>query len=117
MTNSTGPDPLSSEERRAVLREHLEREKARRRTAEAKLAAITDACRSIPTPIAERILAIIGAEERQPAPRVAALEAALRRHTHTCTDSKGTVCGGCLEPAPCPDAALLGDQPHGRTTT
>lgn len=32
--------------------------------AEAKLAAITDACRSIPTPIAQRLLAIIGEEEK-----------------------------------------------------
>ena len=45
MANSTGPDPLSPEERRAVLREHLEREKERRRTAEAKVAAIAEQCR------------------------------------------------------------------------
>lgn len=32
--------------------------------ARAKLAAITDACRSIPTPIAQRLLAIIGSEEK-----------------------------------------------------
>lgn len=36
------------------------RERADR--AEAKLAAVTDACRSIPSPIAERILAIIDTE-------------------------------------------------------
>jgi hypothetical protein len=33
-TDETGPDPLSPAERRAVLREHLEREKSRRRDAE-----------------------------------------------------------------------------------
>lgn len=36
---------------------------ARAEAAEAKLAAITDACRSIPTPIAKRLQAIIGSEE------------------------------------------------------
>lgn len=39
------------------------------------------------------------------------LRDALRRHTHTITDRKGTVCGGCLCPAPCPDAALAEPQP------
>ena len=67
------------------------------------------------TPHQARQLAEARAEAAEA--KVAELEAALRRHTHTCTDSKGTVCGGCLEPAPCPDAALLGDQSHGRTTT
>jgi len=37
--------------------------KDRAEAAEAKLAAITDACRSIPSPIANRILAIIGSRE------------------------------------------------------
>ena len=37
-TEETGPDPLTAGERRAVLREHLEREKSRRHDAEAKLA-------------------------------------------------------------------------------
>ena len=37
--------------------------KDRAEAAEAKLAAVRDACRSIPSPIAERILAIIGTEE------------------------------------------------------
>lgn|SRR5512146_58042 len=41
----------------------LERQAGRGRAAEAKLTAITVACRSIPTPIAERILAIISSEE------------------------------------------------------
>ena len=36
---------------------------ARAEAAEAKLAEVTDACRSIPSPIANRILAIIGTEE------------------------------------------------------
>ena len=45
MTNSTGPDPLSAAERRAVLREHLEREKDRRRIAEARVAGLEDALR------------------------------------------------------------------------
>lgn len=36
---------------------------ARAERAEARLAAVTDACRSIPSPIAERILAIIGTGE------------------------------------------------------
>jgi hypothetical protein len=40
MSDDTGPDPLSPDERRAVLREHLERERDRRRAAEAKLAEI-----------------------------------------------------------------------------
>ncbi len=80
MTNSTGPDPLSPEGRRVVLREHLEREKERRHAAEAK---------------------------------VAALEAALRKHMQWFKDEKGAkVCGGCLEPAPCPDAALAGEEPQ-----
>ena len=35
-------------------------ETVRREAAEARLAAIRDACRSIPSPIANRILAIIG---------------------------------------------------------
>lgn len=40
------------------------------------------------------------------------LRAALRRHTHSFTDPKGggELCGGCLEPSPCPDAALLGEE-------
>ena len=42
--------------------------------------------------------------------RVAALEAALRRHVPSFTDPKGAVlCGGCLLAAPCPDAALAGE--------
>ena len=41
-------------------RANAERERAER--AEARLAAITDACRSIPSPIANRILAIISEE-------------------------------------------------------
>lgn len=47
MTNDTGPDPLTADERRAVLREHLEREKSRRRTAEAQLGIATDALRRL----------------------------------------------------------------------
>lgn len=44
--------------------------------------------------------------------KVVALVAALRRHAHTFTDSTGVVlCGGCLEPAPCPDAALCAEEP------
>ena len=43
----------------ATIRAQFERAEA----AEAKLAAITDACRSIPSPIANRILAVIGSEE------------------------------------------------------
>lgn len=42
---------------------HLDRagaERERAERAEARLAAVRDACRSIPTPIAERILAITG---------------------------------------------------------
>ena len=42
-------------------RANAERERAEH--AEAKLAAITDACRSIPSPIANRILAIISEEK------------------------------------------------------
>ena len=42
MADSAGPDPLSPAERRAVLREHLEREKDQRRIAEARLAAVLD---------------------------------------------------------------------------
>jgi hypothetical protein len=43
--------------------------------------------------------------------RVAALEAALRCHVPAFTDPEGVVlCGGCLRPAPCPDAALAGGQ-------
>lgn len=42
MADMTGPDPLSPAERRAVLREHLEREKQRRRAAEAKLAEVRE---------------------------------------------------------------------------
>jgi len=37
--------------------------KDRAEAAEAKLAEVRDACRSIPSPIAERILALIGSEE------------------------------------------------------
>jgi hypothetical protein len=40
VSDSTGPDPLTAAERRAVLRENLEREKSRRRTAEAKLTEV-----------------------------------------------------------------------------
>jgi hypothetical protein len=58
---------------------------------------------------------------------LAALEtalAALSRHQQTITDSKGTICAGCLYPVPCPDKARvstallgetgqsLGEQPH-----
>ena len=42
---------------------------------------------------------------------IARLRAALRRHVLSFTDPKGTVlCGGCLEPAPCPDVALAGKE-------
>jgi hypothetical protein len=55
--------------------------------------------------VAERVRADAEAE-------IARLRAALRRHTHTFTDRHDTeVCGGCLEPAPCPDAALAGEGP------
>lgn len=60
-------------------------------------------------------VAAAGAEraERAEAARLAVLEAALRRHTHAFTDPGGAVlCGGCLEPAPCPDAALAGKEPQ-----
>jgi len=43
----TGPDPLSPAERVTVLREHLEREKSRRRTAEAELTQLQDANRMV----------------------------------------------------------------------
>lgn len=49
------PGPL-----RVLLSEHW---KDRAEAAEAKLAEVAAACRSIPTPIADRILAIIGTEE------------------------------------------------------
>ncbi len=47
MTTETGPDPLSPEERWAVLREHLEREKDRRRSAEAALGIAVTALRRL----------------------------------------------------------------------
>ena len=47
MSTSAGPDPLSPDERRAILREHLEREKSRRHTAEAALAIATAALRRL----------------------------------------------------------------------
>lgn len=47
MATSTGPDGLNPDERRAILREHLEREKSRRRTAEAQLGIATDALRRL----------------------------------------------------------------------
>ncbi len=52
-------------QRRGKLTPHQARKLAEERAeaAEAKLAAVTDACRSIPTPIAQRILAIVGSEE------------------------------------------------------
>ena len=37
------------------------------------------------------------------------LRGALRRHTRTLTDARGSFCAGCLEPAPCPDTALLSE--------
>jgi len=52
------------------------------------------------------------AERDRAVAKVARLEAALRRHTYSFTDSRGTVlCGGCLREAPCPDAGLAGDEP------
>jgi len=46
------------------------------------------------------------------------LRAALRRHQHKLTDSKGECCAGCLCDWPCPDAALLGEnQPGGKPAT
>lgn len=43
------------------------------------------------------------------------LLAALERHQHKITDSKGTICAGCLNDWPCPDiervrAVLLGKE-------
>ena len=46
-TETAGPDPLSADERRAILREHLEREKSRRVTAEAALGIAKDALRRL----------------------------------------------------------------------
>jgi hypothetical protein len=38
---------------------------------------------------------------------LAALREALRGHMHSFTDHTDTdLCGGCLRPSPCPDAAL-----------
>jgi hypothetical protein len=38
------------------------------------------------------------------------LREALKRHAHAFTDPEGAVlCGGCLLPAPCPDADLAGE--------
>ncbi len=55
-------------QRRGKFTPHQARKAAedRAEAAETKLAEIRDACRSIPTPIAERILAIIGTEEERP---------------------------------------------------
>jgi hypothetical protein len=71
MGNDTGPDPLSPDQRISILRGHLEREKSRRREAEARLAAIAEHCRTRPElagagypQLAADILAIIGSEER-----------------------------------------------------
>jgi hypothetical protein len=42
--------------------------------------------------------------------QLAVLRAALGRHVPSFTDPSGVVlCGGCLQPAPCPDAALAGE--------
>lgn len=41
---------------------------------------------------------------------VAALETALEalgRHQHAITDSRGTICAGCLSDWPCPDTAAI----------
>jgi len=45
---------------------------------------------------------IIKAEEEATGP----LRAALQRHQHKLTDSRGDCCAGCLSDWPCPDAAL-----------
>jgi len=47
MSTQTGPDPLSPAERRAILREHPEREKSRRHAAEAALGIATEALRRL----------------------------------------------------------------------
>lgn len=47
MTVTTGPDPMTPEERIIVLRRHLENEKSRRHAAEAQLAIATEALRRL----------------------------------------------------------------------
>lgn len=49
---------------REQVRRLIAAEWERAETAETKLAEITEACRSIPSPIANRLLAIIGTEEK-----------------------------------------------------
>jgi hypothetical protein len=57
----------------------------------------------------------LGHAQRRTGPvpdEAAGLREALRRHTHSFTDPGGAVlCGGCLRPAPCPDAALASGEP------
>jgi hypothetical protein len=57
-----------------------------------------------------RIGAAVAAAERERAEaELAGVREALKRHAHAFTDPKGAVlCGGCLRPAPCPDAGLTG---------
>lgn len=75
---------------------------------EAKLAEIADLCRKHPrTLAAEDVLRITNSEGEPAGAELAALREALRGHMHSFTDHAGVVlCGGCLRPSPCPDAAL-----------
>lgn len=66
MGNDSGPDPLSPAQRILILRDHLERERSRRREAEAKLAEIRtvllEGGQDAAT-VRRRALAIVGTEE------------------------------------------------------
>ena len=42
--------------------------------------------------------------------RIRRLEAALRHHTHSFTDKGQAICGGCLQPSPCPDTGLISSE-------
>jgi hypothetical protein len=61
-----------------------------------------------------RIGAAVAAAERD---ALGPLREALRRHLASFTDPEGVVlCGGCLRPSPCPDAALAaGGEPQERS--
>jgi Zn finger protein HypA/HybF involved in hydrogenase expression len=84
--------------------------------AEAALAEIRSLCgEGAPAVAVDRIEAILGTQERTDEEEAAErdqLRAALKRHTHHFTDHAGVdLCGGCLRPSPCPDAALCGEEP------